>query len=223
MKSYDEKCDVWSCGVILYILLSGAPPFSGNTDPEILKKVQEGKYSMKGDRWTKVSAEAKRLIARMLTYAPEQRITAYEALNDEWIVKYSASKDAVDKTQIFSLKNLQAFKVRNQLQQAVMAYIASHLQSKENNEKLKQVFQQFDKNGDGVLERDELLEGYMKLGKTKAAAMKIVDEILDRIDINRNGTIDYSEFLMANLQEDDATSHGKLKEAFKLFDKVIIV
>ncbi len=48
MKSYDEKCDVWSCGVILYILLSGVPPFSGNTDPEILKRVQEGKYSMKG-------------------------------------------------------------------------------------------------------------------------------------------------------------------------------
>ena len=48
MKSYDEKCDVWSCGVILYILLSGIPPFSGNTDEEILKKVHEGKYSIKG-------------------------------------------------------------------------------------------------------------------------------------------------------------------------------
>ncbi len=156
----------------------------------------------------------------MLTYAPEQRITAYDALNDEWIVKYTACKDGVDKSQIFSLKNLQAFKVRNQLQQATMAYIASHLQSQENHNKLKQVFQQFDKNGDGVLERDELLAGYIKLGKTKREALRIVDDILDKIDLNKNGNIDYSEFLMANLQKDDVTSQEKLKEAFKLFDKV---
>ncbi len=157
----------------------------------------------------------------MLTYAPEQRITASEALNDEWLVKYSACKAVADSTQVFSLKSLQAFKVKNLLQQAVMAYIASHLQSQENHNKLQQVFQQFDKNGDGVLERDELLEGYAKMGKSKAEAKRIVDDILDKIDINKNGTIDYSEFLMANLQKDDATSDGKLKEAFKLFDKVL--
>jgi len=101
-----------------------------------------------------------------------------------------------------------------------MAYIANHLQTQENQNKLKLVFQEFDKNGDGVLERDELLEGYIKVGKTMVEASKIVNEILDRIDINKNGTIDYSEFLMANLQQDEATSHSKLKEAFKLFDKV---
>ena len=84
----------------------------------------------------------------------------------------------------------------------------------------KQVFQKFDRNNDGVLERDELLEGYMKLGKTRLEAVKIVSRILDQIDLNKNGTIDYSEFLMANLQQDDIVSQNKLKEAFKLFDKV---
>lgn len=167
-----------------------------------------------------MSPEAKRLITKMLTYNPEQRITAYDALNDEWITKYSKLTATNDAGQKLSLKNLQGFKVRNQLQQAVMAYIANHLQSQENMNKLKQAFQEFDANGDGVLERSELLAGYMKLGKKRTEAEKIVDDILEKIDINKSGTIEFSEFLMANLQQDEVTSQAKLKEAFKLFDKV---
>ena len=121
-----------------------------------------------------------------------------------------------------SLKQLQSFKARNQLQQAALAFIANHLQSQEETNKLKDVFKQFDKNGDGVLERDELLDGYIQLGKTKEQAEKIVDKIMREIDLNGNGSVDYSEFLMANLSRIDATSNEKLKEAFKLFDKVSI-
>ena len=179
-----------------------------------------GKVRKIGELWDKISPEAKRLITRMLTYNPEQRISAYDALNDDWVTKFANAKATHDTSQALSLKNLQSFKARNKLQQAVLAYIANHLQSQETMNKLKQVFQKFDRNNDGVLERDELLEGYMKLGKTRLEAVKIVSRILDQIDLNKNGTIDYSEFLMANLQQDDIVSQNKLKEAFKLFDKV---
>lgn len=158
----------------------------------------------------------------MLKYDPNKRITAFDALNHPWITKYTALKTHDEKLNVLSLKRLQSFKVRNQLQQAVIAYIANHLQSQETMNKLKEVFQQFDKNGDGVLERNELLEGYMKLGKTKKQAARIVDRIMSQIDLNNNGTIDYSEFLMANLRHEDITSSEKLKEAFKIFDKVHI-
>eukprot|EP00826_Nyctotherus_ovalis_P049525 TRINITY_DN599_c0_g3_i6.p1 TRINITY_DN599_c0_g3~~TRINITY_DN599_c0_g3_i6.p1 ORF type:complete len:550 (-),score=147.22 TRINITY_DN599_c0_g3_i6:103-1752(-) len=218
-KSYNEKCDVWSSGVILYILLSGTPPFYGNTDQEILKRVLDGRYSFRGELWGSISAEAKSLITGMLKYDPDKRITAFDALNHPWITKYTTLKAHDEKLNVLSLKRLQSFKVRNQLQQAVIAYIANHLQSQETMNKLKEVFQQFDKNGDGVLERNELLEGYMKLGKTKKQAARIVDKIMNQIDLNNNGTIDYSEFLMANLRHEDITSSEKLKEAFKIFDK----
>eukprot|EP00826_Nyctotherus_ovalis_P049524 TRINITY_DN599_c0_g3_i4.p2 TRINITY_DN599_c0_g3~~TRINITY_DN599_c0_g3_i4.p2 ORF type:complete len:209 (-),score=72.37 TRINITY_DN599_c0_g3_i4:103-729(-) len=155
----------------------------------------------------------------MLKYDPDKRITAFDALNHPWITKYTTLKAHDEKLNVLSLKRLQSFKVRNQLQQAVIAYIANHLQSQETMNKLKEVFQQFDKNGDGVLERNELLEGYMKLGKTKKQAARIVDKIMNQIDLNNNGTIDYSEFLMANLRHEDITSSEKLKEAFKIFDK----
>ena len=61
-QDYDEKCDVWSCGVILYILLCGYPPFGGNNDQEILKRVEKGKVHFDVDDWSKISKEAKQLI-----------------------------------------------------------------------------------------------------------------------------------------------------------------
>ena len=65
-KCYTEKCDVWSCGVIMYILLSGIPPFNGRDDIEIMEKVSSGKYSLSGAEFQAISAEAKDLIRKML-------------------------------------------------------------------------------------------------------------------------------------------------------------
>lgn len=84
-RNYDEKCDIWSCGVILYILLCGYPPFNGPTDVEIMKSVKCGKYTFDDPDWKNISKEAKSLISRMLTYSPSKRVSAKEALEDPWI------------------------------------------------------------------------------------------------------------------------------------------
>jgi calcium-dependent protein kinase len=101
-----------------------------------------------------------------------------------------------------------------------MAYIANHLLSQENHNRLENIFSSFDTNKDGVLDRAELINGYEQLGKSKKEATRIVNEIMEKIDLNNNGTIEISEFLMANLTQEDATSQDKLKQAFHLFDKV---
>lgn len=62
VTDYNEKCDCWSIGVVMYILLSGKPPFDGETDKEICKRVREGKYSMSSEAWDEVSDEAKELL-----------------------------------------------------------------------------------------------------------------------------------------------------------------
>jgi len=86
-KSYNEKCDLWSCGVIMYILISGEPPFN---DPRadndaIMKKVELGKYDIEHGVWKSVSKEAKDLIKKLLTYDPAERISAEQALKHAWI------------------------------------------------------------------------------------------------------------------------------------------
>lgn len=70
---YDEKCDCWSIGVIMYILLSGKPPFDGETDKDICKKVKEGKYSLTATEWDEISDEAKDLVKLLMTYDPNKR------------------------------------------------------------------------------------------------------------------------------------------------------
>ena len=73
--SYDELCDIWSAGVILYILLSGVPPFYGDSDPEILDAVQKGEYSIDIPELKAVSDAAKDLITHMIT-SPDRRFKA---------------------------------------------------------------------------------------------------------------------------------------------------
>ena len=61
-NQYDEKCDLWSIGVILYILLVGYPPFNGKTEDKIIQKVKTGSYSLKEEEWNNISSEAKDLV-----------------------------------------------------------------------------------------------------------------------------------------------------------------
>lgn len=82
---YDEKCDMWSCGVLLYVLLSGTPPFHGKDDPETYRLILKGEVSFPEKRWRRISHGAKDLINRMLTSDPVKRISAEEAYKHPWV------------------------------------------------------------------------------------------------------------------------------------------
>ena len=110
-KSYTEKCDLWSCGVIMYILLSGEPPFN---DPRadndaIMKKVEAGKYDIEHGVWKSISKEAKDLIKSLLTYEPNDRISAEAGLNHAWITD-NAGCSLDSKSAETALGNLQNFR-----------------------------------------------------------------------------------------------------------------
>ena len=94
-NNYDEKCDLWSIGVILYILLCGYPPFNGSNDEQIIKKVKEGKYRTDEEEWHNISEDAIDILNKLLQYNPNNRISAAEALQHKWIKEQS--KIEIDK------------------------------------------------------------------------------------------------------------------------------
>eukprot|EP00811_Abedinium_folium_P010472 NODE_1968_length_2322_cov_6.963098.p1 GENE.NODE_1968_length_2322_cov_6.963098~~NODE_1968_length_2322_cov_6.963098.p1 ORF type:complete len:510 (+),score=101.16 NODE_1968_length_2322_cov_6.963098:121-1650(+) len=93
---YDNGCDVWSCGVILYTLLCSYPPFNAETDEQVLKLVRIGKYSFPDKDWKRISESCKELIRMLMKMNPKERLTAEQALQHAWVVQAGAPPSSVD-------------------------------------------------------------------------------------------------------------------------------
>ncbi|OMJ69612.1 hypothetical protein SteCoe_32610 [Stentor coeruleus] len=216
-KDYNEKCDIWSCGVILYIFLSGRPPFGGKNDKDILIKVQQGHFNMSGPEWEKISPDAKKLIQKMLEYDPKLRYSAKQALQDPWIISNTSANHSDNLFDASSLENLKGFRVEQKLQHAVLTFIASQLINKEESKKLAETFRNIDKNGDGKLSKEELLEAYnATMGREEA--IEEVEKIMRSVDVNGSGYIDYTEFVTACARKEAMLSAENMESAFKAFD-----
>lgn len=217
-KSYNEKCDVWSLGVILYILLVGYPPFNGSDDKKIIEAVKKGKYTLDEPEWDDVSEEAIDLVRKCLTYDPEKRISASDALDHSWFKKFAKGHKVEKALASKAIHRLKNFRAEQKLKQATLAYIVSQCLTREETDKMETIFKAMDKNNDGMLSKEEIADGH-----EEHFGMAIDDEELDRmfdaIDTDKSGAIDYSEFLMATMNEQQLMSKEKLKSAFKMFDK----
>jgi calcium-dependent protein kinase len=215
--NYTEKCDLWSCGVILYLMLSGNPPFPGRSQSEILSKVMTGVYSL-GDRaWRKVSKEAKDLIQRMIVVDPDSRISAQDALRHPWFRMWRASTPDEMPSVLDSMGHLKAFTASSKLKQAVHVFIAAQLISKEERDQLTLAFKALDTNNDGRLSREELMEG-LRASLPEAEVASKVSCILKNCDADMSGFIDYTEFLSASLTMDSSHNTAALKACFSMFD-----
>ena len=216
-EKYDEKCDIWSCGVILYILLCGYPPFNADSDELILDKIKTGRFTCPPEEWETVSPLAKDLVNNMLQFHPSKRVSASEALEHKWLLA-NKNKNVDKKISIKCLNNMKKFHAERKLQQASLTYIVNNLLSKEEKNDLLELFQQFDLNGDGVLTKQEILNGYKQLMPFDDAE-KEVERIMNEVDIDKSGTIDYNEFVLATINKQKLLNKEKLEATFKMFDK----
>ncbi|XP_061678675.1 peripheral plasma membrane protein CASK isoform X3 [Syngnathoides biaculeatus] len=122
-EPYGKPVDVWGCGVILFILLSGCLPFYG-TKERLFEAVCRGKYKMNPRQWSQISESAKDLVRRTLMLDPAERITVYEALNHPWLKERDryAYKIHLPET----VEQLRKFNARRKLKGAVLAAVSSH-------------------------------------------------------------------------------------------------
>ena len=214
--TFDKKCDVWSCGVILYIILCGTPPFNGKNESEIFSKISRGVFNFSGSQWTKISKEAKEFIKKLLCKDVSKRLSAEEAWNDDWVQSRAKGIVEDDPVGAKTLKKLAGFRANSHLQQATMQYIASNLTTSQQIEEIRKAFISIDKNGDGHLSINELRLGFNNI--TLSSTIKI-EEVLSSCDSDLNGMIDYNEFLTATLNWQKILSQEMLESAFKAFDK----
>ena len=221
---YDEECDLWSIGVIMYIMLVGAPPFNGEEEDDILRSVTSGKYDTTCTAYTSLSDNAKNLMTRLLTYNPAQRITAEEALSHPWFKTtefaniYRVNTINPDLARNM-MTNLEYYKSDNIIKCAVLAYLVHQNTNSKECINASYLFNEIDLNKDGKLEKNELESALLKyFNLTPEQASKKANTIFINIDTDNNGFIESEEFIRACINPNIFTSENYLMAAFNYFD-----
>ena len=211
---YDELCDVWSCGIILYEMICGYPPFNGEDDNEILRNINKKIFNFPEKEWAKVSNECKDLIGKMLSVR-KKRINVENILTHSWFKKF-------DEKYIKSIKIksdcIKEFCLSNNLRKNILKFIAAKLNDK-NIKKIKHIFEKIDTNKNKKIEFNEF-KGIIFLNKNLEELNSFeVEEIFHLLDIFGTGEINYFDFIASNLDEKTYLNDEKLKEVFNIFVK----
>lgn len=210
---YNELSDVWSCGVIMFVLLCGYPPFYGDTDAEVLAKVRLGNVQFSSKDWGKVSKDAKDLITAMLKKDISKRMTAEQAVNDKRVMEKAPNSTGETLRDATWMDNLKGFRSQHRLKKAALYIIANQLDDQKIR-RLRETFLAMDRNQDGQLTIEELRSGL------DAAGLELpdLDSIIQEMDSDGSGVIDYSEFLSATLDRKQYLQEENVWAAFRAFD-----
>mmetsp|Transcript_127018 Transcript_127018/g.270864 ORF Transcript_127018/g.270864 Transcript_127018/m.270864 type:complete len:510 (+) Transcript_127018:66-1595(+) len=218
-KAYSEACDLWSCGVILYMLVGGVPPFSGQDQEAILKSVKSHALWFDPIIWEPVSAEAQALIKNLCQRNVQRRLPAMQALSDPWLTQprptTSAQPEEGSRIPKVYFEKLRAFSSLDRFKRSAVRLIAHRLDDSYIQE-LTRVFQELDENQDGTLSLQEVTEGFKKTGSADMAAH--MAEIFESVDTNHNDRVDYTEFIAATVEQSLYHKEELCWEAFRVFD-----
>ena len=220
-ESYDQKCDVWSCGVIMYILLCGYPPFNGNTNNDIYNAIKNNLPYFHGEDWKEIKPEAIDLLQNMLNKNPAKRFSAEKCLNHPWfklLEKQGGEKAFGKKLQMKVINKMNDFVKENRLKQAVLQFITNQFNLKKEEEELQALFKEFDLKKTGEISKDIFYKKLIELyGENEGK--EICDKIFQRLDLDGSGEISYDEFLSAMIDGKKVLTEDRLEKAFKMFDK----
>jgi Ca2+-binding EF-hand superfamily protein len=215
-RDYDSKVDVWSLGVIAFMLLSSSMPFYGKDRVQVIKRIIRGKYQFSSRRWRYISTAAKGFCERLLMVDPEERPTAEQALQYTWVSQdfedYGAEPDidAMDNIQAA----IQCFAGYRKLKKLALMVVAYKSTSEEIGF-LRKMFNRFDKMKDGEISLQEFKEAFSEhYDYTDEELAKL----FEGIDIDGTGSVHYSEFLASTIEAHGSIDEERLAEAFDRID-----
>ena len=214
---YDERCDEWSCGVLMYLLLCGEFPFQGETEEEIFKKVKNCEYDFSPSHFHNISHNCKDLIKKLLEPKIQKRIKAIDALKHPFFTE-SFSPDAAlknkDNSIIEKLFNLTIPK--SQFHCAILSYMSSNYISKDEEKKLRTVFRYIDYDDKSYLTKTKIEKALKEFGKEFTE--EDIQNILKVLDVDKNGVIEYQEFIQGVCSKKSLFSRSNLKNIFSIID-----
>lgn len=218
-KHYGLPCDMWSCGVNMYLVLCGYLPFRGDSDADIHAKVSAGRYTYHASDWVDTSEEAMKLVDLLLRMHAQRRGTAQEALHHEWVVK-KAPKGKEFQLQPGIVQNLRGFRKQNKFKRAALHLIASLL-GEESLQASHQTFMYLDADGDGKLSLAELQEGLDRdpLLEGDAQLHDIFHESDAEVSSGTFYDYTYTEFIAATFDRRKAVTKDVCRAAFNFFDR----
>lgn len=192
--SYTQECDMWSIGVIAYMLLSGRPPFYGNTDDETLARVRAGRFTFPASAFEQVSEQAKDFISRLLVVDQTQRMTARQAQAHPWLHSWDQSPEALRVDILGSLRTFHQFSTLKKVAMEVVAFTLRPEQIKG----LRREFEKVDVCSNGEITMEELSRALESSGLLSPDDL---GALVRGLDVGRQhaGTISWHEFLAATM------------------------
>ena len=215
---YDEKSDEWACGVLMYILLCGEPPFTGETEEEIFKNIKRGKFSFSQPQFNNVSDNCIDLIKKLLTSNKKYRIKASDALKHPFFTEnYNpniAMANNMDKNLLKRL--LEVKKLPSKFHELIEAYLCFNFISKDEEKELRKIFRYLDRKGKNRLLKSDFAKCFEENGIN--ATDEQIQNIFNALDSDGNNSIEYQEFLRAMCNKETLYSDKNLKAVYNSMD-----
>lgn len=213
---YTNQADLWSIGVITFMLLSSRKPFYHRKRKYVINRIMRCDFNFDSSSWTHVSQDSKDFVSALLKLDPQERLTAEEALKHNWQQKSYSLSDRRPTGDVMETihGHLIAFGENSELKKISLMVVA-HRSSPVELMKIREAFDQYDTANDGTITQLEFKTELSKLGKYSDQE---IDEIFKSIDIDKTGTIHYTEFLAATIEAHGFIEEERFAEAFDRID-----
>ena len=234
-QNYNNKCDLWSIGVILYILITGDIPFEGKNEEEISSAILKGKYNKNNERLKKFPKSLQSLLRHLLDINPITRYSASQALQCDFFKKYNPNdiyKKIIQNQNLDKyFDNLINYQLTTKMEQMFLAIICHHRIFDEEQNNILILFGYLNKKKDGLLTKKELYDGLTDYYKMKGEETgdfskynllvygDTIEEIFIILDTDNSDYIEYEEFIRGCLEKNILMKDDIVKELFKNIDK----